>query len=225
MVIDVGPLDPDHQPGHGHCDLFSFEWSLAAQRLICDTGVYAYQDRVMRPYVRATAAHNTVRIDGAEPSEIWQEFRVARRTYPEMTSVDVGGDGTLRVVGQHHGYRRLVGQPVHRREFEFRHGNLVLRDTVTGNGLHVIEAFLHLHPAVTVQMIGPQAYRLTLAECLLGRISYKSWQEASLSQGWYCPEFGKRESHTVLRLVATVHLPFTRCIMLNLDEALPSEAE
>ena len=61
MVIDIGPLGPDHQPGHGHCDLFSFEWSLASQRIVCDTGVYAYQDRVMRPYVRATAAHNTVR--------------------------------------------------------------------------------------------------------------------------------------------------------------------
>ena len=225
MVIDIGPLGPDHQPGHGHCDLFSFEWSLAAQRIICDTGVYAYQDQVMRPYVRATAAHNTVRLDGAEQSEIWQEFRVARRAYPEMTSVDVGADGTLRVVGQHHGYRRLVGQPVHRREFEFRHGNLVLLDTVTGNGTHVIEAFLHFHPAVTVQVLSPQAYRLTLAQRLIGCISYTHWQEASLSQGWYCPEFGKREPNTVLRLVATVQLPFTGCIMLNLDAALPSVAE
>ena len=178
----------------------------------------------MRPYVRATAAHNTVRINGAEQSEIWKEFRVARRAYPERTSVDVASDGTLRVAGQHSGYRRLVGQPVHRREFEFRHGNLVLLDTVTGKGTHVLEAFLHFHPAVTVQVISPQTYRLTLAERLIGRISYTQWQEASLSQGWYCPEFGKREPNTVLRLVTTVQLPFTGCIMINLDAALPSVA-
>src|SRR5262249_48877553 len=132
MVIDIGPLGPDHQPGHGHCDLFSFEWSLASQRIICDTGVYAYQDQVMRPYVRATAAHNTVRLDGAEQSEIWKEFRVARRAYPEMTSVDVGADGALRVVGQHHGYRRLAGQPVHRRGVEVSQGDLPPLGGITG---------------------------------------------------------------------------------------------
>jgi uncharacterized heparinase superfamily protein len=225
MVIDIAPLGPDHQPGHGHCDLFSFEWSLTSQRIVCDTGVYAYQDRVMRPYVRATAAHNTVRIDGAEQSEIWQEFRVARRAYPEMTSVQVGADGTLRVVGQHRGYCRLAGHPVHRREFKLRHGSLMLLDTISGNGTHIIEAFLHFHPAVTVHVISPQAYRLTLAERLIGYVSYRSWQEASLAQGWYCPEFGKREPNTVLRLAAMVCLPFTGCIMLNLDTALPSVAE
>jgi len=225
MVIDIGPLGPDYQPAHGHCDLFSFEWSLAAQRIVCDTGVYAYQDQVMRPYVRATAAHNTVRIDGAEQSELWKEFRVARRAYPEMTSVDAAPDGSLRVVGQHHGYRRLVGHPVHKREFEFRHASLVLLDTVTGNGTHDIEVFLHFHPAVTVHLINAQTYRLTLAKRIIGCISYKYWQEASLSQGWYCPEFGKREPNTLLRLVATVQLPFTGCITINLDEALPPVAE
>jgi uncharacterized heparinase superfamily protein len=219
IVIDIGPLGPDYQLAHAHCDLFSFEWSVASQRIVCDTGVYAYQDQVMRPYVRATAAHNTVRIDGTDQSEMWKEFRVARRAYPERTSVDVVPDETLRVVGQHNGYRHLVGHPVHRREFKLRHGRLVLRDTVTGNGTHVIEAFLHFHPAITVHLTSAQTYRLTLAERIIGHIAYEHWQEASLSQGWYCPEFGKREPNTVLRLAATAQLPFTGCIMINLAEA------
>jgi hypothetical protein len=123
------------------------------------------------------------------------------------------------------GYRRLEGQPVHRREFAFCHGNLVLLDTVTGNSTQVIEAFLHFHPAITVQVSSPQAYRLTLAARLIGCISYQHWKEASLSQGWYCPEFGTREPNTILRLAAMVSLPFTGCIMINLDTALPSVAE
>jgi uncharacterized heparinase superfamily protein len=219
LVIDIGPLGPDHQLAHAHCDLFSFEWSVASQRIVCDTGVYAYQDPVMRPYVRATAAHNTVRLDGVDQSEMWKEFRVARRAYPERTSVDVEPDGTLRVIGQHNGYRHLEGRPVHRREFEFRHGSLVLLDAVTGNGTHIIEAFLHFHPAVTVHLTSAQTSRLTLAERIIGHISYEHWQEAGLSQGWYCPEFGKREPNTVLRLAATTQLPFTGCVMINLDEA------
>src|SRR5262249_32802452 len=224
IVIDIGPLGPDHQLGHSHCDLLSFEWSLASQRIVCDTGVYAYQDRIMRPYVRATAAHNTVRIDGADQSEVWKEFRVARRAYPEMTSVDAAPDETLRIVGQHNGYRRLVGHPVHRREFEFRDGSLVLLDTVTGVGTHVIEAFLHFHPTLTLHLISAQAYEITLAKRLIGHIYYKHWQEASLAQGWYCPEFGRREPNILLRLVATVRLPFTGYIMINLDDAPPASS-
>jgi hypothetical protein len=112
-----------------------------------------------------------------------------------------------------------VGHPVHRREFAFRHGSLLLLDTVTGNGAHIIEAFLHFHPAVSVHLTGTQTYRLTLAERIIGHIAYEHWQEASLSQGWYCPEFGKREPNTVLRLAAPAQLPFTGCIMIDLDEA------
>ena len=111
-------MGPDYQPGHGHCDLFSFEWSCGSQRVICDTGVYAYQDPIMRPYVRSTAAHNTVRVDGEEQSEIWQEFRVARRAYPDMHCVEATADGTVRVVGSHTGYSRLRGRPVHQRTFQ-----------------------------------------------------------------------------------------------------------
>jgi hypothetical protein len=110
---------------------------------------------------------------------------------------------------------------VHRREFAFRHGSLLLLDTVTGTGTHTIEAFLHFHPTVTVHLTSAQTYRLTLAERIIGHISYEHWQEASLSQGWYCPEFGKREPNTLLRLAATTPLPFTAGIMLNLAEALP----
>ena len=123
------------------------------------------------------------------------------------------------------GYRRMEGQPVHRRECVCRHGNPVLLDVVTGNSTQVLEAFLHFHPAITVQVISPQAYRLTLAARLIGCISYQHWKEASLSQGWYGPEYGTRAPKTILRLAAMVPLPFTGCIMINLDTALPSGAE
>src|SRR5262245_5191585 len=77
------------------------------------------------------------------------------------------------------GYRRLEGQPVHRRGCACRHGNLVLLDTVTGNSTQVTKAFLHFYPAITVQVSRPQAYRLTLAACLIGCISYQLWPKPS----------------------------------------------
>jgi hypothetical protein len=38
-----------------------------------------------------------------------------------------------------------------------------LVDTVTGRGAHLIEAFVHFHPAITIHLAGDQTYRLTLS--------------------------------------------------------------
>jgi uncharacterized heparinase superfamily protein len=208
FIVDTGPMGPEYQPGHGHCDLFSFEWSYGSQRVICDTGVYAYQDPIMRPYVRSTAAHNTVRIDGEDQSEIWQEFRVARRAHPDMHCVEATADGTVRVVGSHAGYSRLRGRPVHQRAFSFRSGHLVVLDRITGCGLHEIEAFVHFHPSVTLESQAKQTLHLLLPTGKIGSLCYKHWQQAELFWGWYCPEFGKREPNVVLRLLGRAHLPF-----------------
>jgi uncharacterized heparinase superfamily protein len=208
VVVDGGPMGPEYQPGHGHCDLFSFEWSVGSQRVICDTGVYAYQDALMRPYVRSTAAHNTVRIDGAEQSEIWKEFRVARRAHPHMHCVAATADGTIRVVGCHDGYLRLRGRPVHQRAFSFQAGRLAVVDRITGYGQHDIEAFVHFHPAIALKFQGQQTFDLLLPTGKLGSLHYEHWQQADLQCGWYCPEFGNRQPNVVLRLYSSTPLPF-----------------
>jgi len=217
LVMDIGPIGPEHQPGHGHCDLLSFEWSIGVQRIVCDSGVYAYQDPVMRPYVRSTAAHNTLRIDGEDQSEIWKEFRVARRAHPQKISVETAPDGTVHVAASHDGYRRLPGRPIHRRGFTYHGGRLSLRDHVTGSGVHDIEAFIHFHPEIAVQNLSRTMYNLALGESKIGQIAFENWQEAQLVQGWHCPEFGRREPNTVLKLMSRVQLPFHGQIDIKLD--------
>lgn len=54
-----------------------------------------------------TAAHSTVQIDGADSSEVWGGFRVARRARVFAVSVD----GPPADSAAHDGYRRLPGQP------------------------------------------------------------------------------------------------------------------
>lgn len=63
--------------GHAHCDLLSFELSIAGEPTIVNSGTYAYQSE-LRPYFRSTAAHNTATVDGDEQMECWAEHRVAR---------------------------------------------------------------------------------------------------------------------------------------------------
>jgi len=61
-------------------------------------------------------------------------------------------------------------------------------------------------------------FELYLATRKIGHICCKSWQETSLLDGWYCPEFGKREPNTVLRLWSRVRLPFQGRVDIALDE-------
>ena len=216
LAVDVGPIGPDYQPGHGHCDLLSFEWSTDSGRIICDSGLYAYQDQVMRSYVRSTGAHNTVRIDGEEQSEVWKEFRVARRASPLSTKVETLDNGRVSIVASHDGYRRLRGRPIHSRELTYQPGRLLLLDSVTGEGTHDIEAFLHFHPSVFLENISSDEFNLLVGGQIIGHISFQQWPEAQISQGWYCQEFGRREANRVLTFIGRVDLPFVGRVEITL---------
>ena len=65
FVFDVGPIGPDHQPGHGHAGVLSFELSAGRRRIVTDTGVLTYAAGGARLHDRSTAAHTRSRSTGA----------------------------------------------------------------------------------------------------------------------------------------------------------------
>lgn len=71
LVVDCGPIGPDYQPGHAHCDTLSFELSLNGRRVIVDSGCSQYVDGEIRQYNRGSLGHNTLAIDGVNQSEVW----------------------------------------------------------------------------------------------------------------------------------------------------------
>ncbi len=79
LVIDVGPLGPDHQCGHAHADIGAFEWSVQGQRLIVDPGVPGYEGDLQRPFARSAQAHNVAVADGRDHAEFWGAFRLGWR--------------------------------------------------------------------------------------------------------------------------------------------------
>ena len=143
LLFDAGVIGPDYLPGHAHCDTLSFELSVSGERWIVNAGTYAYTGSE-RPRFRGTAAHNTLMIDGAEQHEIWASFRVARRGYP----IDVRVDGEQGISAAHTGYRRLPGEPLHRREIRFEDRSIIVSDRIEGRGMHRAVSALHLHPDV-----------------------------------------------------------------------------
>ncbi len=207
LVADCGPPGPRYQPGHAHCDLLSYELALAGRRVVVDTGVFDYEPGSARRYVRSTAAHNTLAVDGAEQSEMWDVFRVARRAEPRSASLaNWGWRATFR--GAHDGFRRIAPDIVHQRTIEYADGRFAFEDRVEGSGRHRLESRVHLHPGLAVELANAvvriAAGGATLAELHVGEAAAVSFERAP-----YYPRFGTCEEGGVVVMSWEGDLPAT----------------
>ncbi len=146
LILDVGEVGPDYQPGHAHADTLSFELSLFGQRVLVNSGISSYTESAERTHQRSTAAHNTVTVDGQDSSEVWAAFRVGRRARPFGFHVQES-PGSLVVSCAHDGYRRLSRDVVHRRTWTLTGNSLRIADRIGGSFSEAVAHF-HLHPAV-----------------------------------------------------------------------------
>lgn len=78
LIVDAGQPGPKYIPGHAHCDAMSFELFRDGKPVIGNCGTYAYQSSE-RSFFRSTSSHNTIMLDGAEQSQCWSAFRLAKR--------------------------------------------------------------------------------------------------------------------------------------------------
>jgi uncharacterized heparinase superfamily protein len=210
FVIDCGPIGPDYQPGHAHCDTLSYELAIDGQRVIVDSGVFDYELSSERAYARSTRAHNTVVVDGEEQSEMWGVFRVARRAKPLRAVFTKQVNGAVKFEGGHDGYKRLPGKPIHRRQLSYDgQGSWVITDMLEGKGVHRMESYVHIHPDFHVVRIGacigivaPTGRTIAIIERL------GSW-EPRLEQGWYFPEFGLKHKNHVIVFYGSHETPFS----------------
>lgn len=142
-IFDVGPVGPDYLPGHAHADTLSFELSVNGRRTVVNSGTSEYGSGAERLRQRGTSAHSTVSVDGADSSEVWAGFRVARRARPIGLEVREEGNVLLARCG-HDGFRRIRPGLDHFRELRLRPGCLEVTDELTADG-HM-RAFLHWAP-------------------------------------------------------------------------------
>lgn len=197
LMIDAGPGGPDYLMAHAHADIFSYELSLFGRRFIVDSGVYEYPAGPMRQYVRSTAAHNTVGVDGEDQIDCWDSFRVARRAAPHDVAWSAGS-GRAQFDGTFSGYADVLGDGIsHRRRVQVDEAQrtIEVHDTITGRGDHRVASYMHLHPDVEIQ---PASEGVRLERngkgCRLTVAAGRFRQET----GWYCPRFGVRHRNCVL---------------------------
>jgi uncharacterized heparinase superfamily protein len=206
-LIDCGPISVDYQPGHAHCDLLSYELSFEGRRIVVDTGVFGYEIGIRRTRARSTAGHNTVMVDGTEQSEIWGIFRVGRRARPLETRFYRTPQG-VALEGTHDGYRHLHGHVLHRRvaQYEIR-GRLTVTDSLAGNGIHIMDNFIHLAPGLAARLHDLRIAVSDEAGRLVARIDVEIGPQVFVEAGEHFPEFGRIEKTTVIRLRTDGALP------------------
>jgi uncharacterized heparinase superfamily protein len=217
MIVDVKPVGPDHVPAHGHCSLFSYELSLAGERMVVDSGVDEYEPGPWREYWRSTRAHNTVLVDGREQSEIWASFRVGRRCQV-LDAICMRQDSSALFVGTHDGFAQQATPIFHRRFIAMLEGAVwLVLDEITGQGRHTIESLVHLHPEAACDV--QDAYTEIVLRSLTIRfypyagspdgatkVSCVRGEDAPI-QGWYAPHFGERLPNSVLHFSCDAMLP------------------
>ena len=205
-VIDCGSVSPNYQPGHTHCDILSYELVIDDCRVIVDSGLHDYENSEERSYCRSTRAHNTIEIDGNEQSEIWGQFRVARRALVLSASLKQQDDGLCVFKGGYRPYWSDKKNIVHSREVTYKNRQWNIRDLVSGTGEHFINNFIHLHPGVDCINEGGEYFLVKQAN-KLARISFSSDAEVSFEDGWYYPEFGIKQKNLIIRLSYEGYLP------------------
>lgn len=200
VLIDVAAVGPDYLPGHAHGDTLSFELALKYQRVLVNTGISTYEEGSDRNYQRGTAAHNTVVINDENSTEVWGSFRVARRARPFDLKVSEL-DEEITISCAHDGYRRLKGQPVHRRTWRASDNHLLVRDTIEGEWCSAT-AYYHFHPDVQIEEISEQGGVLHLTDGAIVRLQVDN-ARAEVVRGHYHPEFGLAMPNQCLKLSFT----------------------
>lgn len=199
VLADVAAIGPDYLPGHAHADSLSFEMSLCGRRILVNSGTSVYGGGLERQRQRGTAAHNTLQIDGADSSEVWSGFRVARRARVRVEQFDtISG---IRLAASHDGYQRLGGRPVHRRAWTLNPRELIVSDTVEGSGLHSANVRFHFHPDCRILPHGPAAYTVTGPDnsVVIHVLSDPKMRWQVENTAWH-PGFGLREPNLCLSL-------------------------
>jgi len=145
-LVDLAPIGPDYLPGHAHADTLSFELSVHGERFLVNSGTSSYQDVAARRQQRATAAHNTVEVEGKDSSEVWGSFRVGRRARIRHAEVILTG-AMSSARGIHDGYRHL--ETAHERTISLNENCCTVEDLLDNKHVSGVARF-HFAPDVRI---------------------------------------------------------------------------
>ncbi len=206
-VIDAGPHGWG-RGGHGHADALSLQLLAHGRAWLTDPGTCWYpKEKPERDRFRATAAHNTLEVDGLSQAEPIHSF--AWRFHP-VTTVKRWYEGRQVTIfqGSHNGFERLAAPVTHARTvIAWPDGLWFVRDAASGQGDHRLDLRWHFMPDCR-EMPDEAARRFTdgVDSLWLATASGQSWTPRCESAQW-SPAYGVAVDAPVLRLSYEGPLP------------------
>jgi uncharacterized heparinase superfamily protein len=208
LVFDAAPLGYLAIAAHGHADCLSFTMSLAGDQVLIDPGTYCYHsDPGWRDYFRGTAAHNTLRVDGCDQSEMGGPFMWLRKAQPAVESYHLEGT-RQHIRARHDGYLRLPDPVLHTRELRFDASEsfVDVLDSLSCVEGHQVERFWHFAEGCSVKQLDDSSVRISSrkAEVTLrcgdgGNVALARGDQ-SPRLGWVSPRFGLLKPTTTVVL-------------------------
>ena len=198
VLFDAGRIAPDALPAHGHGDMFSFEWSLAGERIIVDQGVFEYIAGPKRDQARSAASHNGLSVDGGDLADFFGAFRAGRRAKPRIVEHRLSDDG-FNLVAEHDGFTGLPHRVRHRRSVEADPRRIRIDDVLEGRREAPARARLLLAPSVKAERLSATEIRL-IGEKATAIVSAS--HELSIEPAVWWPDMGVERATS--RLVMTL---------------------
>jgi uncharacterized heparinase superfamily protein len=188
LIADIGKVGPDYLPGHAHADTLSFELAVKGHRVIVNSGTSVYGSTKERLRQRGTSAHSTVQIDNQDSSEVWSGFRVANRAIPFDISVNFSKNSLMSFSACHDGYKRIMGSPIHKREFIYSNTSLEINDQISGFGNPVVSRYF-IHPDIEISKVEEEFLFCKNKEVIV-KLSLESAHDALIYDSTYHDKFG-----------------------------------
>ncbi len=202
LLFDCGPLGYLSLAAHGHADALSIVLSYRGKPIFVDPGTYAYHtQRVWRDHFRGTFAHNTVRVDGQDQSEIGGNFMWLHKANASILKNEENG-----LAGWHDGYLRLSDPVRHEREIRFERATktFVIMDRLSGTGHHTFDLTFTLSPECQIRgeesrlsVLNGDAGVTIQGDPVLGTPRLLMGSENPIG-GWYSPGLDRKEPTTTI---------------------------
>lgn len=124
------------RPGQG--DMLHLDLWYKGVNVLRDAGSYMYYcEQPWRHYFISTAAHNTIEIDARDQMIKGARFLWFRWTKSRLLRFETSADARVGYFeGEHYGYRRLPGRPVHRRSVLRIDDTYIIVHDILGSGRH-----------------------------------------------------------------------------------------
>lgn len=163
VLFDCGELGFGPIAAHGHADALSVTVRAFGRDVLVDPGTYDYFTYpAWRDYFRGTRAHNTIRVDRVEQSEMLGPFLWGKRVKPRCLQWEPAESGGC-VAGEIGAWNG--SGLVHRRTVSLDGASrtVLLRDELQSAGHHVAEAFFHFAEWCEVEAVEPGAVTVRIA--------------------------------------------------------------